>query len=156
MAPVLAYAIHFGYSNLLSSVNWLRTVLFDQVSGRVGIDQMTHSRFFGKAAEYFALPTHGRPGFVSHVDANALPRSSPKIFPDNDPRLQYREKLPTDTHHRDAELDHIHASHPQFCCPFGMTAYSTVTIIGPFSTSAPTSPMTTGMRQWFQGLRSAR
>src|SRR5580658_1427939 len=50
----------------------------------------------------FALPTRGRLGFASHAAADALPRSVPRISPDNDQRLRYRERLPIDTHHRDA------------------------------------------------------
>src|SRR5438309_6433803 len=61
----------------------------------------------------FALPPHGRPGFASHADAYALPKRSQRISPDNDPRLQYLGRLPTDTRRRDDASDHIHASHPK-------------------------------------------
>src|ERR1017187_8645810 len=61
----------------------------------------------------FALLIHGPPVSAAHADADALPKNSPEIFPDNDPRLQYHGRSPTDKRHRDVASDHIHASHPQ-------------------------------------------
>src|ERR1700730_8739742 len=43
----------------------------------------------------------------------------------------------------------------KFCCPLRNDRYSIVTRTGPCSRSVPTSSTMTGMRQWFQGLRSA-
>src|ERR1700674_1048120 len=45
---------------------------------------------------------------LARVDADALPRNSPGIFPHNDPRLLYHERSPTDTLHRDVVCGHIH------------------------------------------------
>ncbi len=50
---------------------------------------------------------------VVRTERGVPSKSSPRISPDNDPRLQYRGRLPTDRRHHDAASGYIHALHPQ-------------------------------------------